>query len=38
MLLIKNVKKTFHEPGGGRLPILDIEEFRLDAGEQAVLL
>jgi ABC-type lipoprotein export system ATPase subunit len=38
MLLIKNVKKTFHEPGGGRLPILDIEEFRVDAGEQAVLL
>jgi ABC-type lipoprotein export system ATPase subunit len=38
MLLIKNVKKSFHEPGGGRLPILDIEEFRVAAGEQAVLL
>jgi putative ABC transport system ATP-binding protein len=38
MLLIKNVKKTFHEPGGGRLPILDIEEFAVEAGEQAVLL
>ena len=38
MLLLKNVKKSFHEPGGGRLPILDVEEFRVDAGEQAVLL
>ena len=38
MLLLKNLKKSFHEPGGGRLPILDVEEFRVDAREQAVLL
>jgi len=38
MLLLKDVKKSFDEPGGGRLPVLDVPEFRLDAGEQAVLL
>jgi hypothetical protein len=37
MLFMKNFKKHFPEPGGGRLPILDVEEFRLDAAEQAVL-
>jgi len=38
MLLLKDVKKSFDEPGGGGLPVLDVPEFRLDAGEQAVLL
>ncbi len=38
MLFINNVKKSFPEPGGGRLPILDIEEFHVNAAEQAVLL
>jgi ABC-type lipoprotein export system ATPase subunit len=37
MLLVKNLKKSFVEPGGGVLPILDVEEFQLAAGEQAVL-
>jgi putative ABC transport system ATP-binding protein len=38
MLSIRNLKKSFHEPGGGRLPILDVDEFNVDAGEQVVLL
>jgi ABC-type lipoprotein export system ATPase subunit len=38
MLLLRNVKKSFAEPGGGRLPILDVEEFQVDAGEQVVLV
>lgn len=38
MLLLQGVKKSFDEPGGGRLPVLDVPEFRLDAGEEAVLL
>jgi ABC-type lipoprotein export system ATPase subunit len=38
MLRIMGLKKSFHEPGGGRLPVLDIPEFHLDQAEQAVLL
>ncbi|HBO45556.1 MAG TPA: ABC transporter ATP-binding protein [Planctomycetaceae bacterium] len=38
MLELKNVKKSFTEPDGGELPILDIEDFRLDAGEQMALV
>ncbi|SIN75987.1 putative ABC transport system ATP-binding protein [Singulisphaera sp. GP187] len=38
MLLLRNVKKSFAEPGGGRLPILDVAEFQVDAGEQVVLV
>jgi ABC-type lipoprotein export system ATPase subunit len=38
MLLVKNLKKSFVEPGGGVLPVLDVEEFQLAAGEHAVLL
>ena len=38
MLRITVLKKSFHEPGGGRLPVLDIPEFHLDEAEQAVLL
>ena len=38
MLLLKGLKKSFDEPGGGRLPILDVPEFALGEGEQAVLL
>jgi putative ABC transport system ATP-binding protein len=38
MLLINNIKKSFQEPDGRRLPILDVDDFRVDAGEQAVLL
>ncbi len=38
MLLLKGLKKSFDEPGGGRLPVLDVPEFTLGEGEQAVLL
>lgn len=38
MLEISNLKKSFVEPGGGTLPILDVPKFRLDAAEQTVLV
>ncbi len=37
-LELRNVTKTYREPGGGRLPILNIASFNLAAGEQAVLV
>lgn len=38
MLKLKNVKKSYLEPNGNRLPILDIGSYELGAGEQAVLI
>ncbi|HZZ71511.1 MAG TPA: ABC transporter ATP-binding protein [Pirellulales bacterium] len=38
MLQLADVKKSFAEPGGGRLPILDLPSFRVAAGEQVVLM
>lgn len=38
MLLLKDLKKSFIEPDGNRLPILDIGEFRVSAGEQMVIV
>ncbi len=38
MLLLKDVKKSFAEPGGGRLPILDVPAFAVKAGEQLALV
>src|SRR4030042_3995332 len=38
MLELREVKKSFTEPDGGDLPILDIEEFHLGAGEQMALV
>src|SRR5215475_7738630 len=38
MLKLENVKKSFVEPGGGRLPILDVPRFEVAAGEQIVLI
>jgi len=38
MLRISNLKKSFREPDGARLPILDIKEFHLGAGEAVVLM
>ncbi len=38
MLLLKDVKKSFREPDGNPLPILDIREFRVAASEQVVLM
>ena len=33
MLELRNIKKSFVEPGGGVLPILDIPHFRVETGE-----
>ena len=38
MLEIKDVRKSFREPDGGLLPILDVPSYQLAAGEQAVLM
>jgi ABC-type lipoprotein export system ATPase subunit len=38
MLLLKDVRKTFRQPDGTPLPVLDIQEFRVGAGEQMVLI
>ncbi len=38
MLLLKGVSKTFREPDGSALPILDVKQFGLAAGEQVVLM
>ena len=37
MLQLENIKKAFLEPDGAKLPILDIAEFHVSAGEQIVL-
>src|SRR5262245_49572689 len=38
MLQLRNVKKSYLEPGGGWLPILDIPRFEVQNGEQMVLV
>jgi putative ABC transport system ATP-binding protein len=38
MLLLRDVKKSFVEPDGTPLPILDVEAFDVAAGEQIVLV
>lgn len=38
MLHLKDLRKSFVEPNGDVLPILDVREFHLGAGEQAVLM
>src|SRR5262245_33550048 len=38
MLQLRNVKKSYAEPDGGRLPILDIPQFDVADGEQLVLV
>jgi putative ABC transport system ATP-binding protein len=38
MLLLRDVKKSFIEPEGDVLPILDVQEFRVAAGEQVALV
>jgi ABC-type lipoprotein export system ATPase subunit len=37
MLLVENVRKSYREPDGSRLPILDIERLEVAAGEQVVI-
>lgn len=38
MLEIKNLKKSYQEPDGGELPILDIPAWSVNAGEQVVVV
>ena len=38
MLHVKGVKKSFTEPDGTPLPILDVREFQIAAGEQVLLM
>jgi ABC-type lipoprotein export system ATPase subunit len=38
MLLLKDVKKSYIEPDGTRLPILDVAHFHVAEGEQMVLV
>jgi ABC-type lipoprotein export system ATPase subunit len=38
MLQLRNIKKSYTEPDGGRLPILDIPLFEVASGEQMVLV
>lgn len=38
MLLVKNLKKSYLEPNGHRLAILDIHRFHVGRGEQMILL
>ena len=37
-LELRNVTKSYREPGGGRLPVLNVKDFKLATGEQAVLV
>ena len=37
MLLLENVKKSYVEPNGDLLPVLDIDHFNVDVGEQMVI-
>ena len=38
MLLLEDVKKSYLQPNGDELPILNIPHFRVEAGEQMVLV
>ncbi len=38
MLRITDLRKSYREPDGSQLPILDIKEFHVDASEQVVLM
>ena len=38
MLKLEHIKKTYAQPDGTRVPILDIDEFNIAAGEQVVLI
>jgi ABC-type lipoprotein export system ATPase subunit len=38
MLELREIKKSFVEPGGGNLPILDIDHFSIEQGEQMALI
>ncbi len=37
-LELRNVTKSYRDPGGGRVPVLNVADFKLGSGEQAVLV
>ena len=37
-LLIENLKKSYREPGGGRIPVLNVPRFELQSAEQVALV
>ena len=37
-LIIENLRKSYREPGGGRIPVLNISRFELKTAEQVVLV
>jgi len=37
MLLVENIQKSYREPGGDRLPVLDVPHLEVSAGEQVVI-
>lgn len=38
LLELRDVKKSFSQPDGGKLPVIDIEHYGVEAGEQLVLV
>lgn len=38
LLQVNELTKTFDQPGGGRLTVLDVPEFLIDAGQQLALI
>ena len=38
MLELKNLKKSYQEPSGAELPILDVPHWSVDEGEQVVVI
>lgn len=37
-LELKNVKKAYRDPSGGRVPVLNVANFKVNTGEQVVLI
>jgi putative ABC transport system ATP-binding protein len=37
-LELRNVKKTYRDPSGGQVPVLNVADFKLGTGEQVVLV
>ena len=37
-LELRNVTKSYRDPSGGRVPVLNVPEFKLETGEQVVLI
>jgi len=37
-LHLRNVTKSYRDPSGGRVPVLNVAEFKLETGEQTVLI